>query len=154
MAEEPQQLKQDIEGTRSQLSNDLDALTDRLNPSNVAQRQVDKAKANVATGIAGVKDRVMGSAHDVADTARNAADSGRGGASDGKAAVKQRTRGNPMAAGLIAFGAGWLLSSLIPTASAEKDLASAAKDKDAPLVDAAAPQGVCVVARNRARSMR
>lgn len=134
MAEEPQQLKQDIEGTRSQLAGDLDALTDRLNPSNVAQRQVDKAKANVATGIAGVKDRILGSDDDdtdggLAGSVRDAAHSGRSSAGDGTAKVKQRTRGNPLAAGLIAFGAGWLISSLIPASDKETKAAGALVEK-------------------------
>ena len=145
MAEEPQQLKQDIEGTRSQLSTDLDALTDRLAPSNIAQRQVDKAKANVATGIAGVKDRILGSDDDastgVAGSVQGAAQSGRDAVGDAPSAVKRRTRGNPMAAGLIAFGAGWLLSSLIPASEKETEavgaLAEKAKTDGQPLLEEA-----------------
>jgi hypothetical protein len=150
MAEEPQQLKQDIEGTRSQLSTDLDALTERLSPSNVAQRQVDKAKANVATGIAGVKDRILGSDDDDDDTGvagslqssvQGAAQSGRDAVGNAPTAVKQRTKGNPLAAGLIAFGAGWLISSLIPASDKETKavgaLAEKAKTEGQPLLEEA-----------------
>lgn len=30
--------------------------------------------------------------------------------------AKQKTQGNPLAAGLIALGAGWLVASLLPAA--------------------------------------
>jgi gas vesicle protein len=42
--------------------------------------------------------------------------------------ARRRTRGNPLAAGLIAFGAGWLLSSLLPATEPEQQLASQVKD--------------------------
>ncbi|WP_380172180.1 DUF3618 domain-containing protein [Kineococcus sp. DHX-1] len=137
MAEEPQQLKHDIEGTRSQLSTDLDALTDRLDPSNVAHRQVEKVRASVGSGIAGVKDRVLGTADDVRGSVGDTAGSARSGVADGGAAVKGRTRGNPVAAGLIAFGAGWLISSLLPASEKETDAAGTLveKAKEAPLLD-------------------
>jgi nucleotide-binding universal stress UspA family protein len=60
-----------------------------------------------------------------------------------KAEVKQEvstagTRGNPLAAGLIAFGAGWLVSSLLPASEREQQAAAQLKDlaaeKGAPAV--------------------
>lgn len=137
MAEEPQQLKTEIEGTRSQLSADLDALTERVNPSNVAQRQVDKAKA----GVVGVRDRIMGSAHDAADTVKDTASSTGGAAGGGVAQVKGRAQGNPLAVGVIAFGAGLLLSALFPASAKEteatRNLVETAKEEGAPLLDEA-----------------
>ncbi|MDY6054645.1 DUF3618 domain-containing protein [Micrococcus sp.] len=53
------------------------------------------------------------------------------------AQVRRRTRGNPLAAGVIAFGAGLLLSSLLPSTELEQNAAERVKDKAAPLVDAA-----------------
>ncbi|WP_432561669.1 DUF3618 domain-containing protein [Kineococcus sp. SYSU DK003] len=144
MAEEPEQLKHDIEGTRSQLSADLDALSDKISPSNVAHRQVEAAKASVA----GVRDRIMGSAHDAADSVKGAADSVKGAASSsgdaaggGVAKAKSKAQGNPLAAGVIAFGAGWLLSSLFPASAKETEatraLVETAKDKGQPLLQEA-----------------
>jgi hypothetical protein len=56
-------------------------------------------------------------------------------------AVVRQTRGNPLAAGLIAFGAGWLISSLLPASQREQELAEQAKQHASeigqPLVDAA-----------------
>ena len=42
------------------------------------------------------------------------------------AAIRQ-TQGNPLAAGLIAFGVGWLLSSLLPATQREQQLAQQAE---------------------------
>jgi hypothetical protein len=49
--------------------------------------------------------------------------------------VKQQAQGNPIAAGLIAFGAGMLLSSLFPVSRPEARAAAAVKEQAQPLVD-------------------
>ena len=41
--------------------------------------------------------------------------------------VVRQTQGNPLAAGLIAFGVGWLVSSLLPASEKEKQLAQQAE---------------------------
>ena len=43
--------------------------------------------------------------------------------------VKRQARGNPLAAGLVALGAGWLLGSLLPASSKEHQVAEAVKDR-------------------------
>jgi len=47
--------------------------------------------------------------------------------------LKYRTQGNPLAAGLIAFGAGLLVSSLIPASQKEREAADALKSAAEPL---------------------
>lgn len=56
-----------------------------------------------------------------------------------------KTQGNPLAAGLIAFGAGLLVSSLIPPSKAETDAAAAVREKARPLVNHAQAAGKEVV---------
>ena len=46
---------------------------------------------------------------------------------DAPQAIRRQARGNPLAAGLIAFGAGWLVSSLLPASRREQELADQAK---------------------------
>jgi hypothetical protein len=41
-------------------------------------------------------------------------------------AAGRQAQGNPLAAGLIAFGQGWLVSSLLPASRKERKLASQA----------------------------
>ena len=52
-----------------------------------------------------------------------------GDAATAPSAVRQQTQGNPLAAGVIAFGTGWLISSLLPASEKEKQATIEAKDK-------------------------
>jgi uncharacterized protein YjbJ (UPF0337 family) len=108
-SDDPEVIRRDIEATRADLSRDVDALTEKVSPARVMERRVDRAKSAVGS----VKEKVMG------DGAATAAPS----------AARQKTQGNPMAAGLIAFGAGWLFSSLLPATEKEKQAATTVKDK-------------------------
>jgi glutamate synthase domain-containing protein 1 len=107
MSNHPEEIRRDIETTRAELSRDVDALSEKVSPTRVLERRVDKAKE--AAG--GVKDKVMG------DKATSTPD-----------IARSQTRGNPLAAGLIAFGVGWLASSLVPATQKEQDVAVAVKD--------------------------
>jgi ElaB/YqjD/DUF883 family membrane-anchored ribosome-binding protein len=128
---DPDEIRADIERTRAALSDDVDALTDTANPKNIARRQVDKAKGaltDVKDRVMGVgddvKERVMGAGDNVAGTVQDKASAVGGAVSGAPAAAKQRTRGNPLAAGLIAFGAGMVVSSLIPSSQREQETVS------------------------------
>ena len=50
-------------------------------------------------------------------------------------AVARKAQGSPIAAGLIAFGAGLLVSSLLPASKVEQQAAETVKDTAQPLVD-------------------
>jgi gas vesicle protein len=167
---DPEVIRRQIEDTRSNLSYDVDALNEKVNPTRVVDRRVGRAKSTVT----GLRDRVFGSAHQggqhasgmahnaagsvqgaassaagsVQGAASSAADSVQSAASTAVGAVQQapdviqrQAQGNPLAAGLIAFGVGWLVSSLLPTSEKEKQLAaqaeSAVRDHSQPLVDQA-----------------
>ena len=106
---DPDQIRDEIARTRAELSDNVDTLSDTANPKNIANRQVNKVKG----AVSGVKDTIMGSPDDPHDTGRvgdlraSASDtvSGVGDAVSGApATVKQKAQGNPLAAGLIAFG--------------------------------------------------
>jgi gas vesicle protein len=121
---DPDTIRANIEATRADLSGNVDALAEKVNPSSIADRQKEKVKDRVRSA----RESVMGAAQSVTDTLPDAGTAG---------SAVEKAKGHPLAVGLIAFGAGWLLSSLLPTAAAERDLASTAKEKAAPLVDAA-----------------
>lgn len=136
----PEEIRADIERTRSSLSLDVDAVADKVSPSKVAQRQKDKARETVG----GWKDHVMGSAEDASTTVSDQAHHAAEGLQQAPGAAKQKTRGNPLAAGLIALGAGWLAASLVPASEPEKKAAATLEDQARPLVDDA---------KNQAKSM-
>ena len=142
---DPDVIRRQIEDTRRELSYDVDALNEKVNPARVVDRRVTAAKGKMTN----LKEKVMGSAQDttsqahgvasnaagsVQDAASSAADSVSSAASSAVCAVKQapdavirQAQGNPLAAGLIAFGAGWLISSLLPATQKEQQLAQQAE---------------------------
>jgi Protein of unknown function (DUF3618) len=112
---DPDRLRDEIEHTQRNLSADVDLLAEKVTPSRVVHRRVDRARR----ALGSMRDRVMGSsvAGDAAQTVRETPD-----------AIRRGTEGNPIAAGLIAFGAGWLLSTLAPPTKQERELAGQATD--------------------------
>jgi gas vesicle protein len=142
---DPDVIRRQIEDTRRELSYDVDALNEKVNPARVVDRRVTAAKGRFTS----VKEKVMGSAHDTTSSAQgmasNAAGSVQGAASSAAGtvqdaassavgavqqapdAVVRQTQGNPLAAGLIAFGVGWLVSSLLPASEKERQLAQQAE---------------------------
>jgi hypothetical protein len=142
---DPEVIRRQIEDTRRELSYDVDALNEKVNPARVVDRRVSAAKGRMTN----LKEKVMGSAHETTSSAQglasnaagsvqNAASSAAGtvqdAASSAAEAVQQapdtivrQTQGNPLAAGLIAFGVGWLVSSLLPASEKEKQLAQQAE---------------------------
>ena len=140
MSENPDAIRADIEATRARLGTNVDAVADKVTPSNIVHRQTDKVK----DAVFGVKDKIMGAAdnatsnvHSVAGNAGSGIGSTIGDAGSAiadaphQAAVK--TQGNPLAAGLIAFGAGLLVSSLIPPSQKEREAAEALKQAAEPV---------------------
>jgi hypothetical protein len=146
MSTDPDQIRSEIDQTQRELSADVDALTEKVSPQRIVERRVRRTRSTMTN----MKDRLMGSTSDtyqsagsaasgvgdsvgarasaardtVADTASSAADTVR----SAPETVRRRAEGNPLAAGLIAFGAGWLLSSLLPASEPEQRVASQVKD--------------------------
>jgi gas vesicle protein len=129
MSENPEAIRADIEQTRRRLGYDVDAVADKVTPSHIAHRQTEKIKG----AMTNVKDRVMGAAEDTADNTRGALSDAGDAVGHAQQRVTQKARGNPLAAGLIAFGAGLLVSSLIPPSEKEQELAQTLKEKAEPM---------------------
>ena len=150
MTSDPDQIRDSIERTQQNLSADIDALTEKVSPPRIVERRVQRTRMAMTS----LKDKVMGDTTEttsnlaetagssagtaksaLADTAASAKDALAGKASstaDAASATlgqaRQRARGNPLAVGLIAFGAGWLLSSLLPATGPEQQAAAQVKD--------------------------
>lgn len=145
MSDDPEVLRRQIEQTRSNLSRDVDALGEAASPGNVAKRQAEKVGDTVLGAGRSLKNTVMGSDEDyssgpgVGERVGELAGSARDTVTSAPAQARRQTRGNPMAAGLVALGAGWLLGSLLPGSQKERELAVAAKDQvqDSGLVEEA-----------------
>ena len=100
MSTDPDLIRADIERTRANLSDDVNALADEVNPKNVVRRKTRK----VTGAFGSMKDSVMGTASEAQGTAGDALHSVGEAAANAPAQVSRRTQGNPLAAGLIAFG--------------------------------------------------
>jgi len=140
MTNNPEQIKAEIEATRAELSKDVDALAETVRPANVARRQKNRARSAVfgakdkaRSAVFGVKDTVMGGASQVRSASGEALQSTGGAISSAPQVVRQRAEGNPMAAGVIALGVGWLVGSLLPATRVERQAADALQEKAAPL---------------------
>ena len=145
---DPDRLRSQIEHTQRNLSSDVDLLAEKVTPRRVVQRRMNRARRAMYT----MRERVMGSASDTAGTTRDrmsgmastvgdrassmaddaaqtvreTAQGARETVQDAPRAIRRGTEGNPIAAGLIAFGAGWLLSTLAPPTRQEQELAEQA----------------------------
>ena len=139
MTNDPEQIRGTIERTQQNLSADVDALAEKVSPPRMVERRVRRTRA----AMTGIKDKIMGTAAEQAsaigetasssaasakETLASKASSATDLASSAPEQVRQRAQGNPLAVGLIAFGAGWLVSSLLPASEREKDVASRMKD--------------------------
>ena len=129
----PEEIRAEIERTRAGLSYDVDTLADKVNPTSIAHRQTDKVRGKFTT----MKESVMGTAHSGTSSVSGAASGAVDSAEETAHRAVGKAKGNPLAVGLIAFGVGALVASLIPASDAEQELAATAKDKAGPAVDAA-----------------
>jgi hypothetical protein len=140
MTSDPDQIREQIEETRASLSQDVNTLTDTVNPAHAARRTAASAR----NAVRAAQGKVMGTAAHSASSARSATDSAlsdaSGKAADARSAARRQTQGNPLAAGLIAVGIGWLAGSLLPASSAEEQVAIRAKETVAPAVTQAAKE--------------
>ena len=105
------QLKHDAEVQRARMGDTLEAIGDRLSP----ERMVERRKAAVGQTFRNMKESVMGSPG-YQEPMQHAPQ-----------ALADQARGNPVAAGIIAFGAGVLLATLLPTSRTEQRVVEEAK---------------------------
>lgn len=133
ISNDPGVIRAQIAETRSNLSGTIDELGDKVNPGRMARRQ----GARIRRAGRGMRERIMGSS----DAARDAVSEGMSSVgeaiSDAPEVVRSQTQGSPIAAGLIAFGVGMVLSALLPPSQKEAQGAAALKEQAQPLVQQA-----------------
>jgi uncharacterized protein YjbJ (UPF0337 family) len=149
MAEEPDRLRQDIELTRASLTRDVDLLADKTSPKRVAQRRwtsvkekvmgsSEQARHSAGDTVSTVQDKASelgDKASELGDKAGSAAHSAADSVRGAPKAVAQQTQGNPLAAGIIAFGVGMLAATVIPVSDVERRAGQQLKDNSGELTD-------------------
>jgi len=123
-------LRGDLATDRANLGADLEAIGDRVSPKRMVQRRRAKTRQRFRS----LSDRVMGTAHDmrhsVSESVSGASSSVTGAGSSiaesarhAPDAVRHTTEGNPLAAGMVAFGFGLVVAALLPESEPEHQLA-------------------------------
>jgi ElaB/YqjD/DUF883 family membrane-anchored ribosome-binding protein len=131
MGQSAEELKRDIEYTRADLGQTLDAIGDRVSPGRIVERRKNRVK----NGLTSVRERVMGSATDAGHAIGQSAGSTMDTIKGAPETVVQQTQGSPLVAGAVAFGVGMLMASVFPASAKEQELAGELKDKAQPLAD-------------------
>ena len=148
MAEVSQELRHDIERIRDDLDETLDALGERVSPRRIAQRRKDAVRVRVTrarTAVMGstqqTRSVAAGQARQTKESVQETAGQGVEKVREAPEMIQQQTQGNPVAAGLVAFGAGMLLATLFPPTKAEQHAASALQERAEPIKDQALEAG-------------
>ena len=141
MGQSPEELKDNIESTRGELGETLDAIGDRVSPGRVIERRKNRVRASVM----GLRDRVMGTAQGTVDTAKEHLTSTAESVRDAPEAGLQQTQGHPMVAGALAFGIGFLMAAVIPKTEAEEHAAPRLAETIEPLKEELTQAGQQVV---------
>jgi len=141
MGQSTEELTKQISGTRDDLAQDLNALHDKVSPSAIVGRRTAAAKGRVQQ----VRSRVMGTVQGAQEGASSAAGSVSDTTHQALDTAEERFDGSPLAAGLVAFGAGVVVSALFPATEKETRaahrLVDAAKEHGQPLADEARSVG-------------
>ena len=160
MAEEPDRLKRDIENTRASLTRDVDLLAEKTSPRQVARRRWSAVKekvmgtseqtryaaheqaSKISDKASDLGDKASDKASQLGDKASELGDKASEKAHDAAGAVRSapravvsQTQGNPLAAGIIAFGVGLLTASLVPVTEAERRAGAQLKEHSGDLTD-------------------
>ncbi|NLT54953.1 MAG: DUF3618 domain-containing protein [Actinomycetales bacterium] len=143
----PEEIREDIEVTRSRLSDDVDELADNVRPSTMVRITVNRVRdrlSGMGPRVTDIRERTMGTVQGTVHGVRETGGSVAGTVGDAATAVPDRvrevpgrvrdeTRGNPLAAGLVDFGVGWLAGSLIRAGEAERQASEWVKEQAAPV---------------------
>lgn len=136
LPQDPDLLRREIDTTRSDMGRTLEEIEDRVSPTRIKERQTERVRSRWE----GAKTSVMGSADDLRDQGTDVAHQAQGRLDDAQQAVQQTvqetperiedaTRGNPLAAGLVAFGLGALVGSLFPASPPERRAAAGLQEQ-------------------------
>ena len=140
MGQSAEDLRRDIEHTPQNLGSTVDAIGDRVSPGRIVERRANRVRGSIRS----LKETVMGTASDATSAEgerMGGAASGVAGAASGvaqragtavetlasapQAAAQTATRQAPLAAGLVAFGAGAMVAAPFKPARTEGQAAQA-----------------------------
>ena len=133
MASRTDELREDIDQKRQEIGHTVDQLQSRVSPYRITAR----GRHRMRRWWIDIKDQVMGNdrsdypweagmrriaeqAGNITDKASDMATEIKEGVSETPRMIRRQTQGNPVAAGMIAFGGGLLVGTLLPESSGER----------------------------------
>ncbi len=129
MGEAAEELRREIEMTRSDLGDTLDAIGDRVSPGRV----IERSKNRMTGGVKSAVDRVMGKAHDAQHSVSGAGHDATDAVRSLPDTVRTQTQGTPLVAGVVAFAAGFMVAAAFPPSEKEKAASSQLLEKVEPI---------------------
>lgn len=122
---------------------------DDYSTSSTVGDKASAAKDAVADRAYAAKDAVADKAYAAKDTVSEKASDAADAVREAPATLKRKAQGNPLAAGVIAFGLGMLVSSLIPSSEKERQAVSTLQENLEPV-----KQKATEVARDMGESLK
>lgn len=154
MGKSASEVRQDIDMARRDMAYTMDEIADRASPRRVIgrgrRRTADRwhsmrvaivgepddsggAVGSVRAAARGAQGTAQSTAQGAAERAGEGASQLAGQAREAPEMVRQRTQGNPIAAGVIAFGAGLLGASIFPATRQEQRAAQKLRERAGPV---------------------
>jgi hypothetical protein len=139
VGQSPEELRREIEQTRMGMSENLDAIGDRVSPGRIVERRTNRMR----NGASSLRERVMGAPAAVGSTLSDHTPSTVGVSGAGEAlrsapeTARSTAQGNPLLAGAVAFGAGFVAAAVFKGSDAEARAASTLQEKAQPLKEEA-----------------
>jgi len=138
MAEELEEAQAQIAQSRAELTATADDLHDRLSPRRMVSRQGQR----MGSRFGAIRESVMGAPTGTMERMSHTLEQGSDAAGVGLDKLRQMpdsargsAQGNPLAAGLVAFGAGLLMASMVPVSRTEREAAPSVAQSLGPAVD-------------------
>ena len=122
---DPDQQRREIAATREDMGRTMAEIEDRVSPSRIKERQ----SARMRSKWTRMRESVMGTSEEAKSRTSAKAHEAQERMQEAPERVEAMTRGNPMAAGLIALGFGALAGSLLPASRPEQEMASELRDE-------------------------
>lgn len=130
MGPSTEELRSEIAAKREDIGRDIETIEDRVMPGRIIHRRQTafRMKAQgVRDKVMGVRDAAGGALHNAGGGVTHAAGNVTHAAHATGSSAQGAAQGNPLVAGIVAFGAGVIVSSLLPPSQAERNAASRAQ---------------------------
>lgn len=164
MAQDTDELRARIDEQRMEITETVEQIENRIMPGRIMARRRDRMRRTLtdwkdavfgndepeyrdAWAMYGTRaaPRQPGMVERAGETASHVLHGAKQGVHDAPGTIRRQTRGNPMAAGAVALGAGWLVATVLPRTQEERAMARRIEPKLAETASAVRSEGEALV---------